>query len=400
MQEDAVYYAKAGIVYARSVFLPQVGASAGYKLNDAVPSSGPTAAGARKDPGVFYGYKNNNMAALSVAENIYNGGADTANLAQSKLEVKVQEETLRAAKLDVEFETKRLFYGLLLAYETQRIAGELVGQAEAHYKHTLAMFDQGTASKFDVLQSKVQVSKLMPQLINADNAIDLITADFKKLLALKMTDPVTIEGLLDYTLIDVKEEAFLSEAYTRNPQMILKVLGIDINKWAIEYAKAGWLPKVDATAGYNFQSDDVSNMLNAKHSLWNVGLQASIAIFDGFATKAKVDQARAMYNQARIAKDDISDQIALDIKQACLNLKESKTVIDSQKDSVGEAAEALRLANVRFDNGVGINLDVLDAQTSLAQVEQNLAQGIYDYLMAAAQLNRVMGRQYSEKGEL
>ncbi len=400
MQEDQVYYARAGIMYAKSFFLPQLDASYGYKRNDAVPSTGQTQSGARKDPGVFYGFKNNNLIAISAKEDIYDGGADIATLAQSKLGLKVQEETLRAAKLDVEFETRRLFNGILLAYETLHIAQDLVDQAEAHYKQTCVMFDQGTASKFDVLQSKVQVSKLMPQLINAQNAIDLIMADFKKLLVIKMSEPIAIEGSLDYKLIEIDEEAFLSEAYSQNPQMILKLLGIDINKWAIEYAKAGWLPQVSATANYTFQSDDAATMINSRHSLWNLGVQASIAIFDGFATKAKVDQARAQYDQARLAKEDISDQIALDIKQACLNLKESKTIIDSQKESIGEAKEALRLANVRFDNGVGINLDVIDAETSLAQVEQNLAQGIYDYLMAAAQLNRVMGRQYSEKGEL
>ncbi len=400
MQEDQVYYARAGITYAKSAFLPQLDASAGYTRNDSVPSTGQAQPGARKDPGVFYGYKNNNLIAISAKENIYSGGADTATLEQSKLGLKVQEETLRAAKLDVEFETRRLFYGLLLANETLRIAQDLVDQAQAHYKHTCAMFDQGTTSKFDVLQSKVQVSKLMPQLIGAENAIDLIMADFKKLLAIKMSEPIAVEGKLDYRLIDIDEEAFLSEAYSRNPQMILKLLGIDINKWAIEYAKAGWLPQINATANYTFQSDDAANMINPKHSLWNLGVQASIAVFDGFATKAKVDQARAQYNQSRLAKEDLSDQIALDIKQACLNLVESKTIIDSQKESIGEATETLRLANVRFDNGVGINLDVIDAQTSLAQVEQNLAQGVYGYLMAAAQLNRVMGRQYSEKGEL
>lgn len=394
IQEEQVDYARAGILYAKSAFLPQVNLGYDYTLNDAVPTIA-TAANARKDPGVYYGFKNNNLATLSAKETIYNGGADIASLKQSKLTLKVQEETLRAAKLDVEFETRRLFYGLLLGYETLRIAQELVDQATAHYEHTRTMFDQGTASKFDVLQSKVQISKLMPQLINAQNAIDLIMADFKKLLVIKMSEPVAIDGKLDYKLIEITEDAFLKEAYGRNPQIILKLLGIDINRWAIEYAKAGWLPQISASANYTFQSDNVNNMINPRHSLWNIGAQASIALFDGFATKAKVDQAKAQYNQARLAKDDVTDQVAVDIKQACLNLKESKTVIDSQKDSVIEATEALRLANVRFDNGVGINLDVLDAQTSLAQVEQNLAQGIYDYLMAKAQVNRVMGRLYS-----
>lgn len=395
IQEQQVDYARAGIMYAKSAFMPQVGASYAYTFNDAVPTLGEAQNGARKDPGVYYGFKSNNFFGLSAKENIYNGGADIASLKQAKLNLKVQEETLRAAKLDIEFETRRLFYGLLLAYETLRIAQELVDQAQAHYEHTNDMFKQGTASKFDVLQSKVQVSKLMPQLISAQNAIDIIMADFKKLLVIRMSDPIAIDGKLGYKLIEIREDEFLREAYSRNPQMILKLLGIDISKWMIEYAKAGWLPQLSATANYTFQSDGVNALILPRQSLWNVGVVASIALFDGFATKAKVDQAKVQYNQARLSKEDVTDQVAVDIKQACLNMKESKTVIDSQEASIVEATEALRLANVRFNNGVGINLDVLDAQTSLAQVEQNLAQGIYDYLMAKAQVNRVMGRQSS-----
>jgi len=395
MQEEQVDYARAGIMYAKSAFLPTVALSYGYTLNDAVPFESSGTPGARKDPGVFFGFKNNNQLGLSATESVYNGGANIATLNQAKLTLKVQEQTLRAAKLDVDFETKRLFFGLLLAYETLRIAQELVDQAEAHYQQTKSMFDQGTASKFDVLQSKVQVSKLMPQLISAQNAIDLIMADFKKLLVIKLTDPIAIDGKLDYKVIDITEGEFLKEAFSHNPQVILKLLGIDLNKWAIEYAKAGWLPQISATANYAFQSDSLKVLVLPRQSLWSIGAKASIALFDGFATKAKVDQAEAEYNRSRLEKDDIMDQVAVDIKQACLNLKESKTIIDTQKDSIAEAAEALRLANVRFDNGVGTNLDVLDAQTSLAQVEQNLAQGIYDYLMAEAQLNKVMGRSYS-----
>jgi outer membrane protein TolC len=124
-------------------------------------------------------------------------------------------------------------------------------------------------------------------------------------------------------------------------------------------------------------------------------VKTSIAIFDGFSTKAKVDEAKARYNQAVLKKEDVVDQLVVDVKGACLDLRQAKAIIDSQKDSIAEAREALRLSEVRYDNGVGINLEVLDAQVALAQVQQNLAQGIYDYIMGKAQLDKVTGREFS-----
>lgn len=394
IQEEEIQYARGNALYAKSLFLPQVNTGYGYTLNDAAAPLLPVANN-RKDLSIFTGYKNDNLFNLSLDESVYNGGANIANLEQAKLGIKVQQETLRATKLEVEFETKRLFYGILLGYENLRIAKDLVDQAEAHYLETKAMFEQGTASKFDVLQSKVQVSRLIPQLVDAENAIELLMAEFKKLLDLNMREEIKIQGTLGYSLIEIKEDDFLQEAYQKQPEMILKLLGVDINKWAIEFAKSGWLPQVSANAGYTYRSNNVDNMFNPRHNLWNVGVKASIALFDGFATKAKVDEAKARYNQANLQKEDVIEQIAVDIRSACLNLKEAKAVIDSQKDVIVEAKEALRLAEVRFTNGVGINLDILDAQVSLAQVQQNLAQGIYDYLMAKAQLNRTIGRERS-----
>ena len=394
IQEEDVAYARANIVDATSAFLPHVSTGFDYTHNDSVLNPGPIAVNNRKDPGIFGGYKNDNLWSISATESIYNGGANIANFKQSKIGLKVQQETLRATKLEMEFETKRLFYGLLLAYETKRIAQDLVDQAQAHYEEVNTQFGQGTASKFDVLQSKVQVSRLMPQLVNADNSIYLIMAEFKKLLTINMKDEISIKGLLRCSYIDATEDLFLQEAYSRSPQMILKLLGVDMDKWGIEFAKAGWLPQVAALANYSYRSDDFSNMVNPRHDNWSVGVTASISLFDGFSTKAKVDEAKARYNQANLQKSDIIDAIAVDIKDGCLNLKKAKTVIESQEDSIGEAKEALRLSEVRFKNGVGINLDVLDAQVSLAQVEQNLAQGIYDYIMAKAFLDKTMGREF------
>ena len=65
-------------------------------------------------------------------------------------------------------------------------------------------------------------------------------------------------------------------------------------------------------------------------------------------------------------------------------------------DIESEAKDALRIAEIGYDNGVTTNLDVLDTQVSLSQVEKNLAEGIYDYLIARAQLDRVMGREAYE----
>ncbi|MFH0764035.1 MAG: TolC family protein [Candidatus Omnitrophota bacterium] len=395
IQEEQVEYAKADILDARSKFLPVIGVGFDYTLNDSVFYS-ESLPGRRKDTRIYSGYKNDNLFNVTLVENIFNGGADIAGYRQARLGLKVQQETLRARKLDVEFEAKRLYYGLLLAYETERIAKELLFQSKAHYDNVKNKYDQGTSSKFDVLQSSVQVSKIEPEVVRSGNAVEIITADLKKLLFLKLSEEIKVTEHLGYSPIPIKEDEYLKEAYAGSPQMVLKLLGIDINKWAIEYAKSGWYPQVTAAAGYSYRSNDVSDMFNPRHDNWNIGIQTSVAIFDGFSTKAKVDEAKAKYAQTIYEKEDYVEQLAVDVKKACLDLKEAAAIIKSQEDSIVEAGEALRISEVGYDNGVVDNLNVLDSQVSLSTVEKNLAQAIYDYLMAKAQIDRLRGIFYTE----
>jgi outer membrane protein TolC len=396
IQEKEVEISKADILGAKSEFLPSVGLNAGYTHNGAVLPATSATANLKKDYGVFAGYKNDNSAGISANQIIYNGGANIANLREKQLGLSEQEETLRAAKLDVEFETKRLYYGLLLAYETKRIAEDLVAEAQAHYENVKKKFEQGTASRFDVLQSKVQVSLLMPELINAINSIDLIMAELNKTLGLKIQDTIAVQDKFQYLPIEIQEKEFLKKAYLNKPEIIIQSLGIDINKWAIKYAAAGWLPQVNAGGDYTYRSNNLSNMYNRRHNNWNIGVTVSFSLFDGFATKAKVEAARQRYAQSLINKDNIADQIAVSVRKACLDLRQAQAIIDAQRDNLQDAKEALKIAEIRFDNGIGVNLDVLDAQVALAQVQQNLASGIYDYIIAKASLDRNMGVQYLE----
>lgn len=384
MQEREVDASKAEIVAARSNFLPKLNANYSYDYKKKVMT--PT--------NVVTGYHNDNLFELSLTEDLFNGGADWANFKQSILSLKVQNETLRAKKLDVEFEAKRLYYGLLLGYETERIAQEQVDLAKAHLKDVKKKYAEGTSSRFDVLQSSVKVSLLIPELVKAQNNVQLIAAELNKLLGFKVNEAIRPAETLAYTLIDIKEGEFLQVAYLNKPEMMLKSLGIDISKWSINMAKAGYRPQVSLSANYDFRANSLGDMFGNKQNKWDAGLQVSVPIFDSSSSKAKVDAAKSRFAESLLDKANLIDQIAVDIRKGCLDLRQAEAIIKSQEDNVEEAREALRISIVSYDNGAGTNLDVLDSQVSLGNIQKNLAESIYDYLMAEAYLDRTMGKAY------
>lgn len=397
IQEEEVAYARANITAAQSKFFPQGSIGYTFTYNGAVMlGNSPLSSllSSKKDIGIYTGYKSDNLATLAGSQMVYDGGASIANLKEARVKLKIQQETLAARKLEIEFEAKRLYYGLLLAYETMRINRDLVDQSRAHYEDVRQRFEQGASSRFDALQSKVQVSKAIPPLVQAENSVEIISNDMKKLLYLDMNCKIKLKESLRYSPIDANLEEFLNEAYRNSPEMRLKILGVDLEKWAIEFAKSEWYPNINATANYFNRSNNMNNWFNYRHNDWSIGIGGTVSIFDGMSTLAKVKEAKARYSQAFLSKENIIEQIAVNVRRGCLDLKEALAIILSQKDSLAEAKDALSISYVGYDNGVMINLDVIDAQVSLSQVEKNLAGGIYDYLMAIAFLDKVMGREY------
>ena len=180
-------------------------------------------------------------------------------------------------------------------------------------------------------------------------------------------------------------------AALNNPEMLLQLLGVNMENLGIELAKASDRPQVSAGVSYGFHSNDVIDMFDDKHENWSAGVSVTIPIFDGFSSKSKVDEAKVRYAQSLLSKENLDDEIAVRVRRGMLDLKKAQALIDSQKDNIEEAKEALRISQVRYDNGEGTNLDVLEAQVSLGQVEKNYSEGIFDYLMAVAFLSRTLG---------
>jgi len=390
IQQEKIKAADAGELAAKGNFLPRVNAAATYARNQSVLSV-PAVPPAKKDPGIFSGYREDNRLGISLSAPVYSGGANTAGLRQAQTQTAIQRQNLRARKSAVALETKRLYYGLLLAGQTRRIAAKLVGLAKAHYSQARKKYRQGTVSRFDVLQAGVQVAKLIPEMVRADNALELTSAELKKLLGLDLDEDIVLTDKLEVFPIKIDEKAFLKRAYLNNPRMSLRSLGVDLGQWSIALAGSLDKPRLDLGADYSARSNNTGNIFDQRHNNWSAGVTISVPIFDAFSSRSRVQEAKSRYRQALIEKDDLGRQIAFQVKGACLDLKRAEVVMESQKSSLQLARQAMRIADIGYAGGVNTNLDVLDSQVSLSQIEKNMYESMYDYLMAQAFLDDVMG---------
>jgi outer membrane protein TolC len=123
-----------------------------------------------------------------------------------------------------------------------------------------------------------------------------------------------------------------------------------------------------------------------------VGLQSSWSIFDGRATAGRVRQARSLVEQARLSYSSQELAIDVEVRQALSSLEEAAELVAASKKTVGQADEALRLANARYHAGTATQLDVLTSQVALTQARTNELQANYTYLVASAAMRKAVGR--------
>ena len=124
---------------------------------------------------------------------------------------------------------------------------------------------------------------------------------------------------------------------------------------------------------------------------WLLGVQGSWAIFDGRATEGRVLSARAQLEQARLSEATEDLSIDVEVRQSFSTLEEAKELVNASVQTVGQAAEALRLANEKFHVGSATQLDVLTSQVALTQAKTNQVQANYNYLVAVAQMRKASG---------
>jgi outer membrane protein TolC len=125
---------------------------------------------------------------------------------------------------------------------------------------------------------------------------------------------------------------------------------------------------------------------------WYAGARVTWNVFDGLLTRGQVQQACAQLAAAELDAADTRRATELEVRQAYSDYLQALQLIEAQKKTVEQAAESLRLAEVRFRAGSGTQLDVLSAQTALTQASSNQVQALHDYNVALATLDRAAGR--------
>ena len=163
-----------------------------------------------------------------------------------------------------------------------------------------------------------------------------------------------------------------------------------LEKNQLKVSKTRQLPDMSFFSNYQISQNE---RLTEMNRIWSLGLQINIPIFDGFASRAAIQQSKSVLSQLQLGTQQTKSTVEFEVRNAYLALLEAKTLIDVQRETVAQAEESVRIANLQFENGMITTVELTDTQLALMQAKVNRLQAQHDYVVGLAQLEKAIGQK-------
>ncbi len=306
---------------------------------------------------------------------IYNGGRDQAALDAAQAGVQRSVANRSAIRHRLGFEVIRMFLVIAEQKETVTARRSAFLAIKASVKVARARYDAGTLLKADLLSLEAQEAVSKEDLIQSRHNLELSKQGFLNLLGLQK-GAVAID-----THDDIHQVPPHVTDYSHRPELLALDNAIRAAKAQVRAAEGGRLPTVDGFGSYQV---DTGSVLNGSGNSWMAGVRANFTLFDGKRTTSAIDVAESRLSELKAQKKKTELALNLEMQKAYLEYKQSQERLSVTKKMVTTAKESARLNRIRFQEGVILSSELIDAEKRLtdARVRQLTAKMMYQTAIA------------------
>lgn len=365
-------------------FLPSVSLSSGASVQSS----------SQFDPGtqrVVSGSSDSYNAGLSANYQIFQGGRRFDELDRSAASILEAEARLEDERFAVLLQTSTLFMNALRQDELVRVARASVARAEESLEITRRRVQVGTGTRSDSLRTRLELANARQSLLQAEN--QLRAARFALGRQVGADGPVVplSTDRLDPAPLALAEDELVALAQSVSPAVRAAQASTVAADASVGSARSSYLPSVSLSSGYTWANNEAA--FSGGNTSWNFRLSGSYPVFNGFQREEQVSQASENRRVARLAEEDALRAVRQDVDAALRTLETQEQAIAIAREAVTVAEEDLRLNRERYRVGVATVLDVITSQVALDQAEADLVSARYDYVLAKAELESIVGRE-------
>lgn len=330
---------------------------------------------------------------VSLKQYLYRGGRVINSIKYSNYNLEVAQSLLDKTKLEIIFDLSRAYYTLLLSNSYLQLNKSILDNSRQHLDYLKSLYDNGQASDTDILQAQASLTSVQQAYEASKTQVEAARALLNNLLFLDKDVLVVPSTEFKFAPKDIAFDQGFLKAMQDRPEIRQFEAQLKADKSAIEVARAEGRPEIYFSWDYYGRIHGVTTTINTQS--WNdyktFGITLSWPIFDGWKTKALVEQAIVDLKQTQLGKTKLFGDIVLEVKNTYLSLKNSLEQIKTSQADILLYKHNLSTANDRYAQGLVSSLDNSDAQLKYAISVFNQQQAVYDYTIAKFNFDKATG---------
>ncbi|MCF2446110.1 TolC family protein [Dyadobacter sp. CY345] len=374
-------------VIIQRVFLP-----ANFADPNASPDAPPVA--------VQFGVKYSGSAGATLNQLIFSGsyfiGLRAANTYRE-----LASKTVTQSKVNVAEAVTKAYYSTQVAVERAKVLDFNIGRVDSLKRETEIMNKSGFVELLDVNRLEVQINNLVTERQKVQNLIELSYTLLKYQMGMPLSETIALEDKVEDLDIETMKSEFSETAINYNNRIEyslldtqLKLAGLDLKN-----IRSGYLPSVSASFGYG-HNNGRNTLPDLFGTQWFnnsvLALNVNIPIFDGFTKKYQVQQKKVALDKVKLNQTLLEQSIDLESRQAAINIKNAFATLETQRRNVDLAEEIVRVSKIKYKEGVGSNIEVINAESSFKEAQTNYFSALYDVLIAKVDLSKAKGELYND----
>ncbi|PYO19637.1 MAG: hypothetical protein DMD85_18010 [Candidatus Rokuibacteriota bacterium] len=335
------------------------------------------------------------VARITVSQMLFDFGKNFASTEAARKLADVALEDTELQRQLVTQTVKESFTNINFAVRLIQVQQQAVDRAELNLRSARGFFEVGTRPKSDVVRSEVDVANARVALIQARNAERLARVALNTAMGIPADTPTEVQDNLVYQPLTIDRTQLIAKALAQRPEQRQANLVVSQAEAQARRTVRDFFPDIVGTGfiGANRADFNTAHGRADFNQIWEAALQLSWTLFDGGNRIARFREAKANVDGA-VARMKASElNISRDVEQALMNVDEADQRIQAAQVAVASAQENFRLAQGRFDAGVGTILELTDAQLALTQALNTEAQALSDYRIAVVRLERALGQR-------
>lgn len=376
---------------------PQISASGSYTYNAKLPVSLVPAEFFGGAPGTFskiaFGLKHNMTGGLELNQLLFDGQvfvglqARAATVAFAQKNVEVTEETIKT-------NIYKIYYQLVVSKTQIELLDANIARFEKLLHDTREIYKAGFAEQLDVDKVSVGLTNLQTEKIRAQNQISNGYLGLKLLMGMPVTDDLVLTD--NITDGDIKQGMLDATAYqyTDRKEYQYADIGIKLSEYNVRRYKLSKLPTVSLNGYYNENAQ--RNKFDFFGGEWfgisAFTLRVNVPIFNGFATRARVDKAKLELQKNINRRDNLKLVIDNQVETAKTNFRSAVAAMDYQKRNMELAEKVYQQTKKKYESGVGSQTEINTAQTDLKAAQTNYINALYDAIIARVDFLRATGK--------